>query len=262
MSSTITDMNENAKAAPSISFSIPGCTATHVLDDTTIPLGQGTLMLIPSSEQQPVAHQTYLQSKKNRQPISYTLTIGPHVAFPLYPSTTFGALASDPRSYVFSPSLSTADPTNPTTSTGAEIDAGQTSYVRITLPPGVLDSDLTHHGVPSLSSVQESFERILADFGCLREGRFLNNGHDIDGKYGADNANASTITGNGTYFKSKFNPEADTEIETDVSLSNLDDLESEQMSRYGDNATKFTNDPEYVFISLTLSYIYQLTIDS
>ncbi|TCD63799.1 hypothetical protein EIP91_004950 [Steccherinum ochraceum] len=123
---------------------IPGVTAIHVVGKSEVELGSGDLTLIALS---PPPHKgsTSPTSDDGTNPV-LALAIG-KAAFPLFKSTDFGTLAGDERVYLFSPQV------------GEKV-----GYVKVTLPEGVKEEG------SEFASLQEQFEKILIDYGLLKDG--------------------------------------------------------------------------------------------
>ncbi|KAH9850995.1 hypothetical protein C2E23DRAFT_887020 [Lenzites betulinus] len=115
---------------------IPGAVAAQVLGEETTILSEGTLSLvvIPTTE------------GTGAEPL-VTLTVG-HAAFPLHKTTTFGTLADDSRTYLFTP----------------QVDGIDQGFVAIVLP------EATEHPGSDLAELQNDFELALIEYGLLKDG--------------------------------------------------------------------------------------------
>ncbi|KAI9059863.1 hypothetical protein FKP32DRAFT_1595878 [Trametes sanguinea] len=115
---------------------IPGIVAAQVLGEETTVLSEGTLRLdvIPQQEGDEV------------KPL-LTLTVGA-ATFPLFKTTTFGTLADDSRTYVFTP----------------EVEGVNKGFVAIVLPEAVEQSGA------DLAELQNRFELALIEYGLLKDG--------------------------------------------------------------------------------------------
>ncbi|KAH8105216.1 hypothetical protein BXZ70DRAFT_1004736 [Cristinia sonorae] len=129
-------------SSQTLALTIPNVTATHVVAKSEVELGKGDLTLITA---QPPPTQPHAVEIDESAPV-LALTVG-KAAFQLFKSTDFGTLAGDDRVYVFSPQV------------GEKV-----GYVKITLPFGVKEEG------SELAKLQEQFEKILVDFGLLKDG--------------------------------------------------------------------------------------------
>ncbi|OSC98110.1 hypothetical protein PYCCODRAFT_1418346 [Trametes coccinea BRFM310] len=115
---------------------LPGVVAAHVLGEETTVLSEGTLRfdVIPQQEGDEV--KPFL-----------ALTVGA-ATFPLFRSTTFGTLAGDLRTYVFT----------------LEVEGANKGFVAIVLPEA-----LEQPGA-DLAELQNRFELALIEYGLLKDG--------------------------------------------------------------------------------------------
>lgn len=95
-------MSANLQPAPEVLVQIPSTVAVHILGESAVVLGQGDLIVV-STKASEVSAPTSAFNPVNHTPL-LTLTVG-EAAFPLFKSTTFGTLADDLRSYVFTPEI-------------------------------------------------------------------------------------------------------------------------------------------------------------
>ncbi|KAI0824434.1 hypothetical protein BC628DRAFT_1322728 [Trametes gibbosa] len=116
--------------------SIPGAVAAQLLGEETTILSHGTLSLVVI----PNIADTDLG------PL-LTLTVG-QAAFPLLKTTTFGTLADDSRTYLFTP----------------QVEGICQGFVAVVLP------EVTDHPGTDLEGLQNDFELALVEYGLLKDG--------------------------------------------------------------------------------------------
>lgn len=142
-------------------ITIPHCSATHVLGETTVPLSEGTLSLIKYASPMvaPAAPATIelkaplddASLQKESKKAVLTMQIG-KLAFPLMKDTLFGTDANSARSYMFVPELGPAG------------QASQGGYVLVKLP------DQAQQKEDENDSPLETFEKVLISEGLLKDG--------------------------------------------------------------------------------------------
>ncbi|OCH85848.1 hypothetical protein OBBRIDRAFT_739112 [Obba rivulosa] len=149
---------------PQVLVEIPDAIAAHVLGQSSVVLGEGTLAIVSTQSSSLAAP---AQGGFEDTPI-LTLTVG-SAAFPLFRTSTFGTLANgDYRTYVFTPEIGSEKGGYVCCihyrMATAHTSVGYTSYVQITLPQGVEEAE------SMLSQLQTRFEQVLVDYGLLKEG--------------------------------------------------------------------------------------------
>ncbi|KAL7278248.1 hypothetical protein ACG7TL_008224 [Trametes sanguinea] len=133
-------------------IALPGVVAAHVLGEETTVLSEGTLRfdVIPQQEGDEV------------KPL-LTLTVGA-ATFPLFRSTTFGTLAGDSRTYVFTLEVEGANKGCVLRVLRCPSLTCPSGFVAIVLPEAVEQPGA------DLAELQNRFELALIEYGLLRDG--------------------------------------------------------------------------------------------